>query len=92
LNKALSTEVSPTALSDATIKISQLEGSSIKLRSELAMLKQKLAESEDENEKLRATMMEKESSLIETTRILEDNEIKIGMMKEAMIKKVNNLS
>lgn len=88
LNRALSTEVSPTALSDATIKITQLEASSIKLRSEVAMLKQKLAESEDENEKMRTTMMEKESSLIETTRTLEDNEIKIGMMKEAMIKKV----
>lgn len=88
LNRALATDISPTALSDATIKISQLEASSIKLRSEVASLKQKLADSEDENEKLRTSMMEKESSLIETTRILEDNEIKLGIMKEAMIKKV----
>lgn len=89
LDKALTTEVSSTALSDATIKISQLEASSIKLRSELATMKQKLAESEDENEILRNSLMEKESNLIETTRILEDNEIKIGMMKDAMVKKVN---
>jgi chromosome segregation ATPase len=88
LNRALATDISPTALSDATIKISQLEASSIKLRSEVASLKQKLADSEDENEKMRTSMMEKESSLIETTRILEDNEIKLGIMKEAMIKKV----
>ncbi|KAG2173686.1 hypothetical protein INT43_005106 [Umbelopsis isabellina] len=87
LDKALTTEVSSTALSDATIKISQLEASSIKLRSELATMKQKLAESEDENERLRNSLMEKESNLIETTRILEDNEIKIGMMKDAMVKK-----
>ncbi|KAI9289530.1 hypothetical protein BC943DRAFT_300260 [Umbelopsis sp. AD052] len=87
LNRALATEVSPTALSDATIKISQLEASSIKLRSEVASLKQKLADSEDENEKMRTAMMEKESSLMETTRILEDNEIKLGIMKEAMIQK-----
>ncbi|KAM3580775.1 hypothetical protein VKS41_006834 [Umbelopsis sp. WA50703] len=87
LDKALTTEVSSTALSDATIKISQLEAASIKLRSELATMKQKLAESEDENERLRNSLMEKESNLIETTRILEDNEIKIGMMKDAMVKK-----
>ncbi|RUS22386.1 hypothetical protein BC937DRAFT_89461 [Endogone sp. FLAS-F59071] len=76
-----------SSLSDAMIKISQLEASGMKARSEVATLKQRLSEAVDEVAKTKTTLSDKELLLAEKTRELEDEEVRVGMMREAMIKK-----
>ncbi|RUS29261.1 hypothetical protein BC938DRAFT_480868 [Jimgerdemannia flammicorona] len=76
-----------SSLSDAMIKISQLEASGMKARGEVATLKQRLSEAVDEVAKMKTTLSEKEVLLAEKMRELEDTEVRVGMMREAMIKK-----
>ncbi|KAG0171775.1 Negative regulator of mitotic exit [Apophysomyces sp. BC1034] len=86
LTQALS-EDSSYELSEAQIKVSQLEAANMKARNETASLKQRLAESVDDIARLRTLLNEREEALNEATRHLEDSEIQLGMMKEAMSQK-----
>ncbi|KAF7728560.1 Negative regulator of mitotic exit [Apophysomyces ossiformis] len=86
LTQALATD-SSYELSEAHIKVSQLEAANMKARNETASLKQRLAESVDDIARLRTLLNEREEALNEATRHLEDSEIQLGMMKEAMSQK-----
>ncbi|KAI9495965.1 hypothetical protein BDB00DRAFT_178716 [Zychaea mexicana] len=85
LAQALSTpEASSHDLSEAHITISKLEAANLKARNEVASLKQKLAESMDDIARLRTMLSEREEALKETTRELEDSEIQMAMLRDAM--------
>ncbi|KAI8391779.1 uncharacterized protein BYT42DRAFT_208257 [Radiomyces spectabilis] len=87
LTQALSVSSSSEELSKNHIKVSQLEAANLKSRNEAAMLKRQLAESLDDIARLRTLLNEREESLNEVNRHLEDSEIQLGMMKEAMSQK-----
>ncbi|KAL0078062.1 hypothetical protein J3Q64DRAFT_1646482, partial [Phycomyces blakesleeanus] len=91
LTEALSLQAGQSSasqnLSEVHIKVSQLEAANLKARNEAATLKQRLAESLDDIARLRTLLNEREESLLEATRHLEDSEIQLGMMKEAMSQK-----
>ncbi|KAI7870788.1 hypothetical protein BDF14DRAFT_1769756 [Spinellus fusiger] len=74
-------------ISEVQLKVSQLEAANLKSRNEAATLKQRLAESLDDIARLRTLLNEREESLLEATRNLEDSEIQLSMMKEAMSQK-----
>ncbi|KAI9316219.1 hypothetical protein BX666DRAFT_2043070 [Dichotomocladium elegans] len=71
-------------VSEAHILVSRLEAANLKARNEVASLKQKLAESQDDMARLRTILSEREETFKETTRELEDAEIQLGMMRDAM--------
>ncbi|CAI2167073.1 18308_t:CDS:10 [Funneliformis geosporum] len=73
-----------TDLSDAKVKILQLESSVMKARSESAQLQRRLGESNDEIMKIKVRLREKERTLDEKVRALEDSEVKAGMMRDVM--------
>ncbi|CAG8446039.1 13609_t:CDS:2 [Funneliformis caledonium] len=73
-----------TELSDAKVKIMQLESSAMKARSESAQLQRRLGESNDEIMKIKVRLREKERILDEKALALEDSEIKAGMMRDVM--------
>ncbi|KAI9270652.1 hypothetical protein BDA99DRAFT_569950 [Phascolomyces articulosus] len=84
LAQALSTEASSHDLSEAHITISKLEAANLKARNEVASLKQQFAESQDDIARLRTMLSEREETLKETTRELEDSEIQLAMLRDAM--------
>ncbi|CDH55861.1 related to kel1-involved in cell fusion andmorphology [Lichtheimia corymbifera JMRC:FSU:9682] len=71
-------------VSEAHISVSRLEAANLKARNEVAALKQKLAESMDDMARLRTILSERDETLKETTRELEDAEIQLAMMRDAM--------
>ncbi|CAH1762712.1 3849_t:CDS:2 [Entrophospora sp. SA101] len=70
------------SLSEAKLKIIQLESSAMKARQEAVILQGQLTDSLDEAKKIKEKLREKENLLEEKVRALEDAEIKIGMMRE----------
>ncbi|KAI7848366.1 hypothetical protein BDC45DRAFT_317847 [Circinella umbellata] len=84
LAQALSREVSSHDISEAHITISKLEAANLKARNEVASFKQQLAESQDDIARLRTMLSEREEALKETTRELEDSEIQLAMLRDAM--------
>lgn len=87
LAQALSSESSSKDLSEAHITISRLEASNLRARNEVASLKHRLAENMDDIARLRTLLSEREEALKEATRRLEDSEIQLGMMREALSRK-----
>ncbi|CAG8586834.1 10762_t:CDS:10 [Funneliformis mosseae] len=81
------TQETSSSLADAMIKISQMESAAIKARSDAAILQRRLIEASDENAKTKDKLREKERSLIERTRALEDAEVKVGMMRDVLTEK-----
>ncbi|CAG8553054.1 6268_t:CDS:10, partial [Acaulospora morrowiae] len=69
---------------DAMIKISQMEGAAMKVRSDTAALQRRLIEASDDTARTKERLREKERLLEEKTRALENAEVKIGMMREVM--------
>jgi hypothetical protein len=87
LAEALSSTKSTGSLSDAKLQISKLEAANIKARGDMASLQQQLAASMDEIATLSNTVSKQETELTEYVRKLEDAEVKVAMMKHAMINK-----
>ncbi|KAI9267679.1 hypothetical protein EDC94DRAFT_515047 [Helicostylum pulchrum] len=71
-------------VTEAQLKASQLEAANLKARNDIASLKQKLAESMDDIARLRTVLNEREDSLSEAKIHVEDCEIQLGMMREAL--------
>lgn len=71
-------------VTEAQLKASQLEAANLKARNETAGLKQKLAENMDEIARLRTVLNEREDALGEAKIHVEDCEIQLSMMREAM--------
>ncbi|CAG8450882.1 13534_t:CDS:2 [Ambispora gerdemannii] len=80
-------KVASDSLSEAMIKISQMEAASMKVRSETAALQRKLAEALDEMARLKDRVSEREHELLDKSRLLEDAEVKVGMMRDVMSEK-----
>ncbi|ORZ00677.1 hypothetical protein BCR43DRAFT_521667 [Syncephalastrum racemosum] len=74
-------------LSETHITVARLEAAHLKARNEAAALKQQLAESMDDMARLRTLLSEREETLKETHRQLEDSEIQLGMMRDALNRK-----
>ncbi|CAG8498408.1 1128_t:CDS:2 [Acaulospora colombiana] len=72
------------SFSDAMIKISQMEGAAMKVRSDAAALQRKLIEASDETARTKERLREKEHLLEEKTRALENAEVKVGMMRDVI--------
>ncbi|KAI8575472.1 hypothetical protein K450DRAFT_275605 [Umbelopsis ramanniana AG] len=87
LAEALSSTKATGSLSDAKLQITKLEAANIKARGEVASLQQQLAASMDEIATLSNTVSKQEAELTEYVRKLEDAEVKVAMMKHAMINK-----
>lgn len=87
LAQVLSSETSSHELSEAHLSISRLEAANLKARNEAASLRQRLAESMDEIARLRTLLGEREEALKEATRQLEDSDIQLGMMRDALSRK-----
>ncbi|KAG2175818.1 hypothetical protein INT44_000296, partial [Umbelopsis vinacea] len=87
LADALSSTKSTGSLSDAKLQITKLEAANIKARGDVASLQQQLAASMDEIATLTNTVSKQEIGLMEYVRKLEDAEVKVAMMKHAMINK-----
>lgn len=71
-------------VTEAQLKASQLEAANLKARNETATLKQKLAENMDDIARLRTILNEREDALAEAKIHVEDYEIQLSMMREAM--------
>lgn len=71
-------------VTEAQLKASQLEAANLKARNETAALKQKLAENMDDIARLRIVLNEREDALGEAKIHVEDCEIQLSMMREAM--------
>ncbi|KAI8091536.1 hypothetical protein BDF21DRAFT_376285 [Thamnidium elegans] len=71
-------------VTEAQLKASQLEAANLKARNDIASLKQKLAESMDDIARLRTILNEREDALSEAKIHVEDCEIQLGMMREAL--------
>ncbi|CEP17636.1 hypothetical protein [Parasitella parasitica] len=86
LSEALTSQpdVKSQDVTEAQLKASQLEAANLKARNETATLKQKLAENMDDIARLRTLLLEREDSLAEAKTHVEDCEIQLGMMREAM--------
>lgn len=74
-------------LSETHITIARLEAAHLKARNEAAALKQQLAESMDDMARLRTLLSEREETLKETNRQLEDSDIQLGIMRDALNRK-----
>ncbi|KAL1924126.1 uncharacterized protein VTP21DRAFT_7161 [Calcarisporiella thermophila] len=74
-------------LSEANMKNSRLEHASIKAKAESASLLEKLADMANELSRMKTILAEKETALIDKTREMEEVQIYVGMMREAMIQK-----
>lgn len=95
LAQALSSETSSHELSEAHLSISRLEAANLKARNEAASLRQRLAECMDDIARLRTLLSEREEALKEATRQLEDSDIQLGMMRDALSRKgiaINGIS
>ncbi|KAG9284609.1 hypothetical protein G9A89_004651 [Geosiphon pyriformis] len=75
------------SLAEAMTKISQMEATSMKARSEVTVLQRKLAETLDEVARSKDQIREKEQELHKKSRALEDAEVKVGMMRDVMSEK-----
>lgn len=86
LSDALTSQpvVKSQEVTEAQLKASQLEAANLKARNEAATLKQKLAENMDDIARLRTLLHEREDSLTEAKIHVEDCEIQLSMMREAM--------
>ncbi|KAI8977696.1 hypothetical protein BDF20DRAFT_581865 [Mycotypha africana] len=71
-------------LAEAQLKASQLEAANLKARNDAAVLRQKLAEQNDEIARLRTLVQEREDALSEAKLHTEDYEIQLRMMREAI--------
>jgi hypothetical protein len=71
-------------VTEAQLKASQLEAANLKARNETATLKQKLAENLDDIARLRTILNEREDALAEAKIHVEDYEIQLSMLREAM--------
>ncbi|CAI2168279.1 5442_t:CDS:10 [Funneliformis geosporum] len=87
MNSQKATQETSSSLADAMIKISQMESAAIKARSDSASLQRRLIEASDENAKTKDKLREKEQTLVERTRALEDAEVKVGMMRDVLTEK-----
>ncbi|CAG8467955.1 11154_t:CDS:10 [Scutellospora calospora] len=72
------------SLVDAKVKIMQMESIIMKSRVENTSLQRQLAEISDEVIRIKGKLTEKERILEEKSRILEDTEVKLGMMRDVM--------
>ncbi|CAG8499846.1 6197_t:CDS:2 [Dentiscutata heterogama] len=72
------------SLLSAKVKIVQMESTIMKARSENTALQRQLAEASEEVIRTKGKLSEKERLLEEKSRILEDTEVKIGMMRDVM--------
>ncbi|CAG8759978.1 8625_t:CDS:2, partial [Dentiscutata erythropus] len=72
------------SLLSAKVKIVQMESIIMKARSENTTLQRQLAEASEEVIRTKGKLSEKERLLQEKSRILEDTEVKIGMMRDVM--------
>ncbi|KAF1803775.1 hypothetical protein FB192DRAFT_1277691 [Mucor lusitanicus] len=86
LSDALTSQpvVKSQEVTEAQLKASQLEAANLKARNEAATLKQKLAENMDDIARLRTLLHEREDALTEAKIHVEDCEIQLSMMREAM--------
>ncbi|RCI04093.1 Negative regulator of mitotic exit, partial [Rhizopus stolonifer] len=75
---------------EAQLKASQLEAANLRARNETASLKQKLAEQMDDIDRLRASLSEREDALAEAKRHVEDYEIQLNIMRDAMNQQQQN--
>jgi hypothetical protein len=73
--------------SEAHLKAAQLEAANLRARNESAALQQKLAEGMDDIARLRTLLAEREDALTEAKVQLEDAEIQLSMMREAIQQK-----
>ncbi|CAG8692384.1 12997_t:CDS:2, partial [Racocetra fulgida] len=72
------------SLLSAKVKIVQMESIIMKARSENTALQRQLADASDEIIRIKARLSEKERILDEKSRILEDTQVKLGMMRDVM--------
>ncbi|CAG8461243.1 14775_t:CDS:10 [Cetraspora pellucida] len=72
------------SLLSAKVKIVQMESVIMKARSENTSLQRQLAEASDEIIRTKGRLSEKDRILDEKSRILEDTEVKLGMMRDVM--------
>ncbi|CAG8499773.1 1565_t:CDS:2 [Paraglomus brasilianum] len=75
------------SLAEAMGRTSHLEATNIKSRSENASLQRRLAEATDEIARLKDKIREKERELETKTQVLEEADVKIGMMRDVMSEK-----
>ncbi|KAL4208829.1 hypothetical protein AB4K20DRAFT_1912749 [Rhizopus microsporus] len=89
LSEALTAQpvVKSQEVSEAQLKASQLEAANLRARNESAALKQKLAESMDDIARLRTALNEREDALNEARLHIEDYEIQLNMLRDAMNQK-----
>ncbi|OBZ90202.1 Tip elongation aberrant protein 1 [Choanephora cucurbitarum] len=76
-------------VTEAQMKASQLEAANLRARNETASLKQKLADQMDDIDRLRTALNEREDALAEARRHVEDYEIQLNMMRDAMNQQPN---
>ncbi|KAG1459251.1 hypothetical protein G6F46_005015 [Rhizopus delemar] len=74
-------------VSEAQLKASQLEAANLKARNESAALRQKLAESMDDIDRLTTALHEREDALTEAKMNIEDYEIQLNMLRDAVNQK-----
>lgn len=89
LSEALTSQpvIKSQEVSDAQFKASQLEAANLKARNDSAALKQRLAESIDDIARLQTALNEREDALNEARLHIEDYEIQLNMLREAMNQK-----
>ncbi|KAI9254804.1 hypothetical protein BY458DRAFT_480719 [Sporodiniella umbellata] len=96
LSEALTNQptIKSQEVSDAQLKASQLEAANLKARNESAALRQRLAESMDDIARLQTSLNERDDSLNEARLHIEDYEIQLNMLRDAMNQKssVNGFS
>ncbi|OZJ05560.1 hypothetical protein BZG36_01711 [Bifiguratus adelaidae] len=89
MHKNMETHVTASSkdVADNAVRMAQLEAANLKSRNEVAQLKQRLSEAVDEVARLKTHELEKETALNDRLRDLEDADIRIGMMRETLLKK-----
>ncbi|CAO3703301.1 unnamed protein product [Rhizopus stolonifer] len=87
LTEALTAPAPYPDVSEAQMKAAQLEAANLKARNEFAALKQRLAESMDEIDHLNTTLHERQDALNEAKMNIEDYEIQLHMLRDAVNQK-----
>ncbi|RIB02450.1 hypothetical protein C2G38_2009519, partial [Gigaspora rosea] len=81
LNSNIELKKSQNNYEHAKVKIVQMESTIMKARSENSALQRQLAEASEEVIRIKGKLNEKERLLEEKSRILEETEVKLGMMR-----------
>ncbi|KAI9252108.1 hypothetical protein BY458DRAFT_536036 [Sporodiniella umbellata] len=87
LTEALTAPAAYHDISEAQMKAAQLEAANLKARNECAALKQKLAESVDEIDRLSTLLHDRQDALSESKMNIEDYEIQLNMLRDAVNQK-----